>query len=200
MKHIKLFSQFVNEKTSGEIFNPKKGQKIKFDHRKYPELANEFFELIQTAYAEIGGHSKITNPDDIFSDPDWNYWAGTDIHGTPDFDIIVFCKKTKYGIKYAGVGHDGSKQAKRKYIEQRGADLKKLGYYVEVSGRIAEILINGYNVPIVNSKEDVEKIIGKPVEWLGKHPNDPKSPGDGWYRRILGGKPHNKIMIGRPKI
>lgn len=197
---LKNFSEWVGESTSGEIINPKRGKKTVFDYRKYPELANELFGLIQTAYAEIGGHSKITTPADVFADPDWNYWAGTDIHDTPDFDIIIFGKKTKYGIKYAGVGHDGSKEAKREYLDQKGKELNRLGYYVEVSDKIAEILIKKYKVPQVTSQADVEKLVGKPVEWLGKNPDDPSASGDSWYRRLLGGKMHNKIMIGRPKI
>lgn len=197
---IKNFSDWLNESTSGEIFKPKRGEIIKFDHRKYPELANEFFTLINIAYAEIGGHTKINNPSQVFSDPDWNYWAGTDIHDTSDFDIIIFGKRTKYGIKYAGVGHDGSKEAKKEYLDQRGRELKKLGYYIEVSGKLAEILINKYNVPIVDSQEEVEKVLGKPVDWLGKNPENPSATGTGWYQRMLGGKIHNKIMLGRPKI
>jgi hypothetical protein len=199
MNRTLTFEEFLLEK-SGELFKPKRGKKTEFDYRKYPELADEFFHLISTAYAEIGGHSKVMTPDDVFKDPDWNYWAGTDIHGTPDFDIILFGKKTKYGIKYAGVGHDGSKEAKREYLEQRGTELKRLGYYFEVSGKIAEILIKKYNVPIVDTQEEVESVLGKRIEWLGHNPADPNSVGNGWYRRELGGKMHNKIMLGKPKI
>lgn len=200
MNNILKFKDWLNESTSGDIFKPKRGNPVKFNHRKYPELANELFTLINTAYAEIGGHAKVTNPNQVFSDPDWNYWVGTDIHNTPDFDIIIFGKKTKFGIKYSGVGHDGSREAKREYLEQRGRELKKLGYYIEVSGKIAEILINKYNVPIVDSQEEVETVLGKSVEWLGKNPGDPSASGDAWYRRTLGGKSHNKIMLGKPKI
>jgi hypothetical protein len=108
MKHIKLFENFINEKTSGELIKPKRGKITKFNHKKYPELAGEFFELISTAYSVIGGHAKIKSPEDVFGDPDWNYWEGLDIHGDEDFDMIMFGKKTKFGVKYSGVGHDGS--------------------------------------------------------------------------------------------
>ena len=139
MKPVKLFEQFISEKTSGEIFNPKRGKIIKFNHKKHPELSGEFFDLISTAYAAIGGHAKIKSPEDVFADPDWNYWEGVDLHDTQDFDMIMFGKKTKYGVKYSGVGHDGSRDAKRKYISTRGKELNKLGYYIEVSGKIAAI-------------------------------------------------------------
>ena len=197
---MKSFNDWLLESTSGEIFKPKRGKVVKFDYKKYPELADEFFNLIQTAYAEIGGHVKILTPDDVFKDPDWNWWAGEDVHGSPDFDLIMFGKKTKYGIKYAGVGHDGSKTAKKEYLEQRGKDLKTLGYYVEVSGKIAEILMNKYNVPVVTDKETVEKVLGKEVDWHGQNPEDPNAAGDGWYGRIIGGHSHNKILLGKPKV
>lgn len=197
MKHLQLFEQFINERTSGEIFKPKRNKVIKFDHTKYPELSGEFFDLISTAYAEIGGHAKIKSPDDVFADPDWNYWEGVDLHGSQDFDMIMFGKKTKFGVKYSGVGHDGTRDAKRSYITARGRDLQKLGFYIEVSGKIAEILLNAYDVPVVTDQKEVEKVLGKKLDWIGTKDD---MPGNGWYSRKLGGKMHDKILLGRPKI
>ena len=197
MKHIKLFEQFIEEKTSGEIFNPKRNKIVKFDPKKYPELSGEFFDLISTAYAEIGGHAKIKSPDDVFTDPDWNYWEGVDLHGTADFDMVMFGKNTKYGVKYSGVGHDGTKDAKRAYISTRGKELNKLGFYIEVSGKIADILMNSYNVPVVSDRVTVEKVLGKQVDWIGI--KDGKQ-GTGWYSRTIGGEAHDKILLGRPKV
>ena len=197
MKKVKLFEEFISERTSGEIFNPKRNKIIKFDSKKYPELSGEFFDLISTAYAEIGGHAKIKSPEDVFADPDWNYWEGVDLHGTSDFDMIMFGKKTKYGVKYSGVGHDGSKDAKRTYITARGKELNKLGFYIEVSGKIAEILLNSYDVPVVTDQEEAEKVLGKKLEWIGTIEG---KPGTGWYSRKLGGEMHDKILLGRPKV
>lgn len=197
MKKVKLFEEFIGEKSSGEIFNPKRNKTIKFDAKKYPELAGEFFDLISTAYAEIGGHAKIKSPDDVFSDPDWNYWEGIDIHGDNNFDIIMFGQKTNYGIKYSGVGHDGSSPAKRAYISARGKELQKLGYYIEVSGKIAEILLEKYDAPVVTDINVIEKVLGKKVDFIGTLEG---MPGNGWYSRMLGGHNHNKILLGRPRI
>ena len=187
----------VTESTSGELIKPKRGKVIKFNHKKYPELAGEFFDLISTAYAAIGGHAKIKSPDDVFSDPEWNYWEGMDIHGDQDFDIVMFGKKTKFGVKYSGVGHDGSSPAKREYIAARGKDLNKLGFYIEVSGRLADILLGSYNVPVVTDEKTVEKVLGKKVDWIGTKEG---TLGTGWYSRKLGGKMHDKILLGNPKI
>jgi hypothetical protein len=200
MINLRTYEEFLNEAGSGDTFNPKRGVPLKFDHTKHPELAGEFFNLISTAYSELGGHAKIKTPKDVFSDPDWNFWEGVDIHGSKDFDLIMFGQKTKFGIKFSGVGHDGSSQAKREYISARGADLQKLGYYVEVSGKIADILITKYNCPIVTDQKEVEKVLGKKITWTGKNKENPNEPGDGWYIRNLGGHDHSKILLGRPKI
>ncbi len=200
MKLLQTFEEWLHEATSAEIFRPKRNRPIQFDARKYPELANEFFGLINTAYAELGGHAKVKSPGDVFADPDWNVWVGTDIHGDENFDIIMFGQKTKYGIKFSGVGHDGTSQAKRTYISAQAEDLRKLGHYVEVSGKIADILISKYDCPIVDSREDVERVLDKSVIWAGENPYDKSAPGDSWYIRKIGGHDHAKIMLGRPRV
>lgn len=196
---IKNFQEWLNEST-GEIYSPKRGKIVVFDPNKHKEIAEELFDLISTAYAEIGGHVKIQKPEDIFSDPDWNFWEGVDIHGSEDFDLIMFGQKTKYGIKYSGVGHDGGKDSKEFYLDSRGKELKQLGYYIEASGKLAEILMNKYKVPFVDNEEEVEKVLGKKVQWEGKNPDNPGSTGSGWYIRMIGGHPHAKILLGNPKI
>ena len=197
--HILYFEQFLLEK-SGEEFKPKRNQPVVFDPKKHKDLEDEFFHLISTAYAELGGHAKVRRPSDVFADPDWNFWEGIDIHGTNDFDIIMFGSKTRYGVKFSGVGHDGTGEAKRTYIKSRGQDLHKLGFYVEVSGKLADILIRSYNVPVVDNQQEVEKVLGKEVEWNGKNPENPGSSGESWYTRTIGGHKHAKILLGRPKV
>lgn len=200
MKYIKTLNNFLLEKTSGEVLNPRRNQWVKINPNKHPELADEFYELIKTAYSEIGGHAKINTPADVFSDSDWDYWSGVDIHDSPDLDVIIWGKRTKYGIKFSGVGHDGKKNSKKKYLNHKIADLNKRGFFGEISGKLSDILIGTHNVPVVNNKDVVEKILGKNIEWHGKHPYDSTKPGDGWYTRYLGGRPHEKILVGKPKI
>jgi len=193
------YSEFLNE-GSGEELGLKRNQPMEFSIKEHPDLKKEIFDLISTAYAEIGGHAKIKKPEDIFSDPDWDYWQGTDLHGSKDFDMIIFGQHTRYGVKYSGIGHDGTPDAKKAYLNSRGINLKKLGFYIEVSGKIADILINKYNCPVVDNPDDVTKVLGKPVNWNGANPENPKAAGSSWYTRNIGGSPHAKIMLGRPKI
>jgi hypothetical protein len=193
MQNLLKFKEYVKsitEGTTGELLKPKRNKPMEFDPKKHPELAGELFNLIATAYSEIGGHAKITKPSDIFADPDWNFWEGIDIHGDENFDIVMFGQKTRYGIKFSGIGHDGSRDAKKRYLEDRGRDLHKLGYYIEVSGKLADILINRYNCPVVDNQQEVEKVLNKKVNWLS----------NGWYERSIGGHQHEKILLGKPKI
>jgi hypothetical protein len=195
MINLQSYDQWILE-SSGETFKPRRGTPLQFDHKKHPELAGEMFNLISIAYSEIGGHAKIKSPEDVFSDPDWNFWEGIDIHGSQDFDIIMFGQKTRYGIKFSGVGHDGSGDAKKEYLNDIGKDLKNLGFYLEASGKLSEILINKYGCPTVKSEDEVVKVLGKQVKWIGELKG---SSGDGWYIRNIGGHPHEKILLGRPK-
>lgn len=200
MKNLPTYQQYILEKTSGEVLKPKRNKPVKFDMKNHPELADEFFELIRTAYSSIGGHAKIQTPEDLVKNNKWDWWEGEDIHGTPDFDLIIFGTKTKFGVKFAGVGHDGTSNSKRTYIQKRAKDLMKPGYFIEVSGRIAEILINDYRIPQVEDQDTVERVLGKSVEWKGKSPESPNIPGNSWYMRLIGGKPFYKILLGKPKV
>ena len=201
MKHIKEYKEFKElSERSGELYSPRRKRLQVFEPIDDNELEKEFFELIKIAYQAVGGHKKIQKPADVFADPEWDYWEGVDLHDDRDFDVIMFGKRTKYGVKFSGVGHDGQKDSKRAYLDARGDDLKELGKYIEVSDKIAEILMNKYKVPVVEDQDTVEKVLGRKVKWEGKHPTDKDATGNGWYTRKLGGKMHSKILLGRPRI
>ena len=62
-------------------------------------------------------------------------------------------------------------------------------------------MITRYGVPAVQSKEEVESLLGKPVEWIGTHPEQKYADRYGpeyqaWYSRVIGGSPHMKILLG----
>ena len=205
---MKSYRDYLNE-SSENIMNLKKGKWSQFDPKdltdeEKAELSPEFLELINTAYAPIGGHVNYKKKEDIFKKAKINVWKGVDLHGSPDVDLITFGAKTKYGIKWVGVGHDGESDSKKGYIAKKAEDINKTGGYSELSGGISQIMIVKFGVPTVNNKEDVEKVLGKEIRWVGKHPDADKPgregiKGDGWYERELGGKKHLKILVGKPK-
>ena len=68
--------------------------------------------------------------------------------------------------------------------------LKTPGYYIEVSGRIKDILLNA-GVPIVDNPETIKKVLaGKEIEI---------NP-DGSYQRKIGAKVFTKILLGKPLV
>ena len=200
MKHIKTFEQFINEAKYTSTLGLKKNKWSGIEKAEKTKLEPEFFELINTAYAELGGHIKVQNQDDVFKDKDWNYWKMIDIDDDPEVDLVIWGQKGKYGVKYSGVGHDGEKVSKRKYLDDRGRDLKMNGFYGEVSKKFAEILLKKYDVPTVDNEEAVRKILKKDITWYGSHPTKPDMPGNGWYEREIAGNKQLKIIVRRPKI
>ena len=163
------------------------------------ELKQTLFNLIQTAYAPIGGHLKFKTPDDI-KDPDLKYWKMADIDQDPEIDVVYFGKKTPFGIKHTGIGHDGEKPNIKKLLIKKSAELRTSGNYVEVSKGAFDSFVGKGKVPIIDDEETVRKVLGdrrsKETTWHGEHPKG-TYPGNGWYTRIIGGKEVTKTLIGK---
>lgn len=172
-------------KTFNDLYQ-KKNKWIDIKGLEKKLLAQNLFDLVQNAYRSIGGHFEIQSPDDLSNIP---FVKANDIDKDPEADTMSMYKKTPAGTKFIGGGQDGSQEAKKDLLDDTAKDMFKKGFYAEVSDKLAEILLNKYHVPYVNSKEEVEEILRKPVKWIG----------DGWYsRNVSGHREHNKILVGRP--
>ena len=161
-------------------------------------LADELYQLIDTAYKSIGGHFKFKSPSDLPSS--YPEWLAVDIDADPEPDALRINKDSPGGTKLAVSGHDGSRPAVDAYLAKTAEILSRPGYFAEMSKGIAHIMITRYKVPFVNNQETVERALGKPVNWVGAHPEG-KYPGyDGWYTRGFAGaeKAEMKIVLGQP--
>lgn len=146
----------------------------------------EILNLIKTAYSEIGGHPNYTSTSDT-STSDAQVWELIDLDDEPGPDAVGVAKQ--HGKKLVGIGHDGTKPAKSAAVKHEVSLLKKSGYYIEVSGRMYDILKSS-GIKVVDDEETVRSILkGKNIKWQG----------DGWYTRDIGGDSHTKIMMGKPK-
>ena len=174
----KLFEEEGFEKNSWEYLTDE--EKSKF--------SKEIFDLINNAYAPIGGNPNYQSPSDVDGrEGDANYLV-IDFDDDPEFDAVVVDKTKSSGVKGAAMGHDGSKEARSLAVNFLAIMLKNKGHYIEVSGKIKDILI-AKGVPVVTDKETIQKVMkGKNIEM-----ND-----DGTYQRYLGGKKHTKTMMGNP--
>ena len=144
--------------------------------------------MIKNAYAPIGGHPNYNHAADI-STAGAQAWELIDLDSDPDPDAVSVTKKKSAGKKFVGTGHDGSKPAKRAVVKHKVDLLKKSGYFIEVSGRMLDIM-KGSGVKIVDDETVVRKVLkGKDIEWLGK----------GLYKRKIAGKVYTKMMFGNPR-
>ena len=160
---------------------------VKVSGAELDAYKDEILKLIQNAYSAIGGHPNYNHASDI-SDKDAQAFELIDLDNDPDPDAVSVTKKKRAGTKFVGTGHDGTKDAKRSVIKHKINLLKKKGYFIEVSGRMMEIMI-GSGIPPVQSKEIVQAVLkGKDINWLA----------GGKYQRKIGGKMYTKMMFGNP--
>lgn len=182
---------FEDDETFHDVFK-KKNKWIDWIKRgELSRLKKELFVLINGAYAPIGGHVGITDINKIL-DPKYTYWEAVDIDDDPQSDAVIFGKKTRGGIKIGGLGHDGTSRAKSDLINTQTKLLKKGGYWVEASGRVADIMY-GKGAPYVKDPKIIEKLFGQKINWL----ND-----KGRYTRTLSGvrKTDIETVFGKPRI
>ncbi len=188
-----------------DILNEKefpKGRYVSIGTSDIAAHKQELFNLIQTAYASIGGHLKFKSADDV-KDPALKYWMAADIDKDPEIDVVYFGKKTPFGIKHTGIGHDGEKPNIKNLLIRKSKELRTPGNYVEISGGAFDSFVKKGNVPVVEDEELVRKVLGpkrsSQTTWHGQHPKDSSKTGNGWYSRIIGSKTTTKIMAGLPK-
>ena len=157
------------------------------------ELENyddEIFKLISTAYAPIGGHPNYKSPSNVAgSESDAEYEA-IDLDDDPEIDAISVVKNKSAGKKFVATGHDNTKASRSIVVNHKADKLKSNGYFIEVSGKLVDIL-STKGVEPVNDEELVHKVLkGKDIEWLG----------NGQYKRKIGGKLFTKILMGKPTV
>ena len=113
-----------------------------------------------------------------------------DLDDDPEFDAVKVSKDKTAGNKLVGMGHDGSKPAKSAAVNITAIMLKEPGYFIEVSGKLKDILI-AKGVPVVTDKETIQQVMkGYDITM-----ND-----DGTYSREIGDEMHTKTLMGNPKV
>ena len=147
------------------------------------------YKLIDNAYKPIGGHPNVKGADDIGPGVG-DMFAVIDVDQDPQPDAVTVTKKRAGGTKHVAMGHDGGGKAKSAAVNHTANSLKRSGHYIEVSGKILDIL-KAKGVDIVDDKETIRKALkGKEIDM---HP-------DGSYDRVIGGEKHRKVMMGKPNI
>ena len=175
---MKLINVLLEEKNKWMPLSPKEVE----------DLKKQLFDLVDNAYKPLGGHPNVQSPEDIKSAAD--IFTVIDLDDDPEHDAVALAKNRAGGTKHVGLGHDGSKPARSAAVNFKAKELKSQGNYVEVSGKLFDIL-KAKGVPVVDDEDTVRSVLkGKEIEWNG----------DGTYDREIGGKKHTKVMMGKPNI
>lgn len=154
------------------------------------DYEDEIFDLISNAYAQIGGHPNYKSSSDVSGAEGGSEYEVINLDSDPDIDAVSVAKDKTGGKKFVATGHDGSSPAKSKIINHKAQLLKQPGHYIEVSGKIEDIL-KAKGVEPVADEELVRKVLGgKEIEWLG----------NGRYKRTIGGKKYEKLLMGKPAV
>lgn len=158
------------------------------------DVQNDIYDIIRQTYVGIGGHPDFPSSDSVPHDNDGIDIVDTDSHN--DVDATLLSKRTMFGRKFTTAATDGQQDSKRAILTKAVELLRQRGNYMEVSGKILDILVSKGAKPVTDQKT-VEKVLtGKTIQWHGKHPQG--SAGDGWYSRSIGGSMHMKMMLGNP--
>ena len=169
-----------------DIILEKKNTWLPIPPDELKQAEEDLFDLINTAYKPIGGHPNVTSPASIPSAAD--LYTVIDLDDDPENDAVIMSKNRAGGKKFVGMGHDNTKPARSAAVNYTADNLKKKGHYIEVSGKIYDIL-KAKGVPVVDDEETVRSALkGKEIVWHG----------DGSYDRVIGGKKIKKVMMGKP--
>lgn len=166
----------------------KKGEWQKLSKDDLEQHKDDIYGLIKLAYSYIGGHPNYKSAADVTGAEGDSEYEVIDLDDDPEIDAVSVTKKKPAGTKFVATGHDGESPSKRAVISHKIEKLKKPGFYIEVSGRIMDIL-KAAGVPIVTDEETIRKALsGKEIEMNV----------DGTYQRKIGGTTHTKLMMGTP--
>lgn len=183
---IKNFKQFLLEDFAN-IHPKNKWEDIADEKNEYAKI---LMDLINNAYNNNGGNIQ----GDIIKDPTVTYWKAIDVDSDPDCDAVIYGKTTKFGAKITGIGQDGGKLAKTSVIHKLTNELRTDGFYTEISENLVKFM---NNIPYINNKEEVEKILQKKIDWVGTIDDYPNI--SGWYYRNIDGHKKLKLLVGHPK-
>ena len=169
------------------------------------KIQDDLYDMVQTTYADIGGHFKIQNAGDLDR---YSYWVVKDIDDEPDADVAILGKPDIGGVKMGGAANDGTPAAAAEYKEKSaelrgGGNVDGVGnWWGEVSGKPAYAMIKR-GAPAVEDEATARRLMdGDDFVWHGAHP-DPNAPAmfksvNGWYTKKFGSKESTKIILGSP--
>lgn len=143
----------------------------------------EVFDLIDKAYAYVGGHVNYPNVEALIHSKGW--WKMIRRSGKI---VAVAILTQKHGQKRVASATDGSRAAKLELVKLITEDIRQARGWSEVSGAAANFMIKLGLPPVPNT--EAAELLDKEI--LALH-------GRFKYDRLLGGMVHTKMIVGFPK-
>lgn len=186
LEYFKQVNQLLNENLVTEhfvnIFTQERDSKLN-------QYKDEVYNLLQQAYAPIGGLLGIENADRLVADTD--FWKLC-VKGGKVVAATTYTYK-RGGRKLIAAGTDGSQEGKQWLYKILDEDIrfKDRRAWAEVSGAMEHIYINKNGaIPIPAT---IAQKIMKDKLFIKIHD-------DGYhYDRMIAGEVHTKILVGNPK-
>lgn len=142
---------------------------------------DQVWDLLQTAYAGIGGFKGAKDADELADTP--GLWKLSRRNGKI---VTVAVYKDVHGRKSIASGTDGSIEGRRDFHNIKNADLNMKRMWVEASGAIEHILNKSKAKTIPNKFAGI--LTGKEILNL--------NPDGVHYTRLIAGHPYEKIIFG----
>lgn len=164
------------------------------------EVRTELFELVNSAYGDVGGHMNVSSPGAL---DNYDYW----FFNNPTLDkegkirSAAFASTTRNGsVKVSVFASDGSPAGKGFLMKAIKDILSRPNWWAELPDQAAAFFISR-GVPVVSSQEAVLMLLGRRVfnsnfEWHGHHPTKKNFPGEGWYSKDYAGSQSVRTILG----
>ena len=211
MKHLFEYNDFREDQYKNIKSSPQlKYQLLEMDKKKFndiytkfkwhtinrtkEDIKNNLFTLVNVAYDDIGGHVRINSPEKVSQDKDLNFWTAIDINNDPYADVVIFGKKTKYGVKISGIGHNDEKCSKSELFKKLVSILKTKGFFIEASDKVANILLSK-GTPFIKDIRIMREIFNSSDAHFTDNQHN-------WYIRTVNseGEKSQEILFGKPNV
>jgi hypothetical protein len=158
-----------------------------------PIRGEELVDLVQTAYKRTPEGSFVNSVGDLKP----SEWLAMDFHNDVRLDVTIFYRRARSnenwkGNKIQGIGHDGTKEAKKIVLTKLVQLLKKNGWWIEASDKLEEVLY-GMGVPYIKDEEKLQSLYNDgTLKMLGEKGK--------YIRELGGGKKIRETTFGKPII
>jgi len=170
-----------------------KNKWVRLGGKDLDQHRDSIFGMIDTTYKPIGGHPTYKSAQSVTTSGEVKFWRVVNTDDDPEPDAVIAGKIRKGNVKIGLLATDKGQAAKRAVVKHQKDLVGRYGYFAELSGRPAEIML-AMGVPVVKDQELIEDLLN------AKEIDDFKWLTGGWYqRRLKDGKLVKKIMVGVPK-